>query len=100
MKISDDTLRGRTVISNDGLAVGEVTRLVIDTASWRVASMEVELRKDTADRIGIKRSMFRPTVVQIAVDTVQSVGDAIVLAIDLASLRTAEAAAEQAPPVH
>lgn len=98
MRISDDSLRGRTVISNDGLAVGEVTRVLIDTTTWRVETLEVELRKESADRIGIRRTMFRPTTVEISVDTVRSVGDAIVLAVDLANLRTPEAAAEPAPP--
>jgi len=73
MKISDDELRGRVVISGDGIAIGEVSRLFVDCTSWRVESIGVAL--------------------------IQSVGDAVVLAVKLDALRAADqpVATEPAP---
>ena len=52
MRISDETLRGRTVVASEGLAIGTVTLLFIDVDGWRVESLQVKLHKDIADRIG------------------------------------------------
>jgi sporulation protein YlmC with PRC-barrel domain len=100
MRISDDNLHGRTVISNDGLAVGEISCLFVDTATWRIESLQVELRRESADRIGVQRGLFHAAKIDIPVDLVRSVGDAVVLAVDLDNLRRSETPAEPAPSLH
>lgn len=87
MRVSDDNLRGRTVIGSDGLAIGEVTAAFIDTAAWRVESIRVTLRKDIADRLGAERTMFHAGSIEIPVAMVQSVGDAVVLGAAVDDLR-------------
>jgi sporulation protein YlmC with PRC-barrel domain len=37
MQISDEHLRGRTVIAADGQAIGEVAALFIDTSTWTIS---------------------------------------------------------------
>jgi sporulation protein YlmC with PRC-barrel domain len=91
MKISNDNLVGRVVISGDGIAMGEITRQFVETTNWRVEALQVELRKETAERIGIKHSMFHAPTIEIATALVQSVGDAIVLSVELDALRAPEA---------
>jgi sporulation protein YlmC with PRC-barrel domain len=100
MKISDDNLTGRVVISGDGIAIGEITRLFVDSASWRVESLQIALRKESAERIGIKHSMFHAATIEISVGLVQSVGDAVVLSVELSALRGPEATPPEpaAPP--
>lgn len=101
MKVSNDNLVGRVVISGDGIAIGEITRLFVDTASWRVESLQVALRKDSAERIGIKRSMFHASTIEIVTELVQSVGDAVVLSVVLDALRAPEApSAKPSAPLH
>ena len=51
MRLSDDNLRGRTVIGSDGLAIGEIAVLFLDSDAWRVESIQVRLRKEVADRL-------------------------------------------------
>jgi hypothetical protein len=58
MRLSDETLRGRTVIASDGLAIGKMAVLFLDSDAWRVESLQVKLHKDIADRLGASRSMF------------------------------------------
>jgi len=50
MRLSDQNLKGRTVISSDGQAIGEITSLFLDSEEWRVEAIQVGLRKGTADR--------------------------------------------------
>lgn len=87
MRLSDETLRGLTVISADGTAVGTVAELFVSSAEWRVESIRIELRKDIADRIGADRTMFHRGSIELPVAFVQSVSDAVVLSIDVEKLR-------------
>lgn len=87
MRLSDENLRGRTVIASDGLAIGEIAALFLDADAWRVESLHVKLRKDIADRLGAERSMFHAGALEIPIGLVQSVGDAVVLAVPVDDLR-------------
>lgn len=87
MRLSDENLRGRTVIGADGRAIGEIATIFLDSDAWSVESLHVKLRKDVADQLGASRSMFHAGMVEIPVRLVQSVGDAVVLSIPIDGLR-------------
>ena len=87
MRLSDENLRGRTVIAADGLAIGEIAALFLDSSDWRVESLQVKLHKDVADRLGADRGMFHAGALEIPIRMVQSVGDAVVLAVVVDELR-------------
>jgi sporulation protein YlmC with PRC-barrel domain len=87
MRLSDETLRGRTVIASDGLAVGQVAALFLDSDGWVVESLVVALRREIADRLGVSRNVFRPGTLEIPISSVQSVGDAVVLSVGVDALR-------------
>lgn len=89
MRLSDKTLHGRTVISADATVIGTVTELFISTSEWRIESICIELRKDIADRIGADRTVFHPGTIELPVSLIQSVGDAVVLTIEVEQLREA-----------
>jgi len=106
MRLADDNIRGRPVISADGQAIGSVTTVYVDATDWRVESLGVELHKDIADRIGAARSLFRRGVVEIPVALIQSIADTVVLGVAVDDLREGrrttregEAAPEAAPQV-
>lgn len=98
MRLSDDNFRGRTVIASDGLAIGEIAVLFLDSDAWRVESLQVRLRKDIADRLGADRSMFHAGVLEIPTGMVQSVGDAVVLSVPVDELRQVLPGATESPP--
>ena len=100
MRLSDESLRGRTVIASDGLAIGSIAQLFIDIDGWRVESVQVELHRDVADRLGAGRSWLHAGAVEIPIRLVQSVGDAMVLAIGVDESRQALPATSEAghPP--
>jgi|SRR5512138_741384 sporulation protein YlmC with PRC-barrel domain len=87
MRLSDENLRGLTVIGADGRAIGDIAALFLDSDSWRVESLRVTLRKDIADQLGASRTMFRAGTVEIPMRLVQSVGDALVLSVPVDGLR-------------
>jgi sporulation protein YlmC with PRC-barrel domain len=87
MRLSDETLRGRTVIAADGQAIGEVAALFLDSDAWRVESLQIKLRKEVADQLGATRGMFHAGTLELPVRMVQSVGDAIVLSVPALELR-------------
>ena len=86
------------MISADGLAVGEVTALFLDTDLWRVETLQVKLRNEIADRLGADHGMFRAGSIEIPSGMVQSVGDGVVLSVPVDALRQAlPGAGEPAP---
>jgi sporulation protein YlmC with PRC-barrel domain len=87
MRRSDDSLRGKHVITADGKAIGTIVGLFIDETKWHVDSVHVQLRKDVADRIGMRRSMFRSIGLELPIQLIQSVGDTVVLGVGLDELR-------------
>lgn len=87
MRLSDESLRGRTVIGADGQAIGEVAAIFLDSDSWTVESVRVKLRSGIADRLGAARSLFSAGTVEIPVRLIQSVADAMVLGTSVEGLR-------------
>ncbi|MFE8599701.1 PRC-barrel domain-containing protein [Archangium violaceum] len=100
MRLSDDNLRGRTVISSDGLAIGEISTLFLDSEAWRVESLQVRLRKEIADRLGADRSMFHAGALEIPIRMIHSVGDAVVLSVEVDGLRQVLPGASESTPAH
>jgi sporulation protein YlmC with PRC-barrel domain len=87
MRLSDENIRGRTIIAADGQVVGEVIALFLESDAWRVESLQAKLGKDIADQIGAGRSLFHAGTLEIPVRMVQSVGDTVVLTVPIDGLR-------------
>ncbi|MBV8674423.1 MAG: hypothetical protein JOZ33_13400 [Acidobacteriaceae bacterium] len=87
MPISDDQLRGRTVIAADGQAIGELNSLFIDTSTWIVAALQIKLNKSVAEQLGAVRGLLRAATLDLPVRLVQSVGDAVLLSVPTLELR-------------
>jgi sporulation protein YlmC with PRC-barrel domain len=86
MRISDEDMRGRTIIAADGQVVGEVSALFFDTEVWRVQALMVTLRKETADQVGVSRGLFHAATLEIPVRVIQSVGETVVLSVSIEAL--------------
>jgi sporulation protein YlmC with PRC-barrel domain len=87
MRLSDESLRGRTVICADGKAIGAIAELFISSTDWHVESIRIELHKDIADRIGANRTVFHRGTIELPVGFIQSVSDTVVLSVDVEKLR-------------
>jgi sporulation protein YlmC with PRC-barrel domain len=87
MQVSDEQLRGRTVIAAEGQAIGEVAALFIDTSTWTISALQIKLSKSAADQLGATRSMLHAATFEVPVRVVQSVGDAVLLSVPTDELR-------------
>jgi len=87
MPISDEHLRGRTVIAADGQAIGEVAALFIDTSTWTVVALQIKLSKPVAEQLGAARGLLRAATLELPVRLVQSVGDAVLLSVPTLELK-------------
>ncbi len=88
-------LHGRPVVDASGHVLGEVDELFIDCVSWTVSSLRIKLRREAANAIGVSRGAFRAATLEIPSSAIQSVGDAVVLYRDAASLVPGETAEPQ-----
>ena len=87
VRLSDETIRGKTVVGSDGQVIGEVSALFLNSEAWRIESLQVKLRRQTADHIGASHGIFHAGSIEIPVGSVQSVGDAVVLSVAVDDLR-------------
>jgi sporulation protein YlmC with PRC-barrel domain len=87
MQVSDEHLRGRTVIAAEGQAIGEVAALFIDTSTWTIMALQVKLNKSAAEQLGAARSILHAATFELPVRIVQSVGDAVLLSVPTLELR-------------
>jgi sporulation protein YlmC with PRC-barrel domain len=87
MQISDEHLRGRTVIAADGQAIGEVAALFIDTSTWTIVALQIKLSKSAAEQVGAARGLLRAATLDLPVRMVQSVSDTVLLSVPTLELR-------------
>ena len=94
MQVSDEHLRGRTVIAADGQAIGEVAALFIDTSTWIIVALQIKLSKSAAERLGAARGLLRAATFELPVRMIQSVGDTVLLSVPTLELRQIPDAAD------
>jgi sporulation protein YlmC with PRC-barrel domain len=88
--MTDDALHGRTVLSADGHAVGELSHLLIDHGKLELAGMEVKVRRNVAERLHLPHSFLKPPTLTIPAENVHSIGDVVILEVGLESLAARE----------
>jgi sporulation protein YlmC with PRC-barrel domain len=87
VRLSDETIRGKVVIGADGQVVGVVAALFLNSDAWRIESLQVTLRREAADFLGAPHGLFHAGSIEIPVGMVQSVGDTVVLSVEVHDLR-------------
>jgi sporulation protein YlmC with PRC-barrel domain len=83
--LTDDSLHGRTVLTSDGHALGELTHILI-AGKLALAGVEVKVRRNVAERLRLPHSRLKAPTIQIPAATVHSVGDVVILEVGLDSL--------------
>jgi sporulation protein YlmC with PRC-barrel domain len=86
-QVSDEHLRGRTVIAADGQAIGEVASLFIDTSTWMIVALQIKLSKSAAEQLGAAHSLLRAATFELPIRMVKSVADAVLLSVPTLELR-------------
>lgn len=83
-------LNGKTVIDGAGDVVGTVEDTTVEGDSWTVVALRLKLLRDTADQVGARHGMFRSAVVDVPIEAVAAVGQAVVLNVSIANLPTGQ----------
>ncbi len=77
----------RNVIAVDGRIVGELSGVYIDTNSWTVFGLELEVKKDVMDELNMKKPVLRTPKAMISIDQVKLMSsDTVQLNVPIADL--------------
>jgi sporulation protein YlmC with PRC-barrel domain len=96
--VYEESVRGRSVVDSTGRVIGAVDALVIDTEALRIDALRAKLDKEIADEIGAPHSTLRAARLDIPINFVQSVADAVILKGPVGTLRTLEHPTAEQPP--
>jgi sporulation protein YlmC with PRC-barrel domain len=72
-------MNGMKVISDDANTLGEVEGAHVDTKTWQITHLDVELTKEATKELNFKKPMFGSLTVCLPISTVKQVGDVITL---------------------
>jgi sporulation protein YlmC with PRC-barrel domain len=76
----------KRVISKEGRELGFLAGSTIDTVKWTVISIMVDVPKEQAKELGIKKKLFKPVIINVSTDLISVVGDVIQLRLDMKEL--------------
>ncbi|MEM2944644.1 MAG: hypothetical protein QW087_07890 [Methanomassiliicoccales archaeon] len=76
----------KDVITKDGKRIGTFVGATVDTETWKVVTLVVEVSKDVIEDLKIKKSVLKIPRVAIKTDSVGVVGDIVQLNIDFKTL--------------
>jgi len=92
LKVSN--MNGLKVITADAITLGEIDGARVNTKTWQITSLDVELTNEATMELGFKKPMFGSLTVCLPIETVMTVGDVITLnqsILEFKSLRECKA---------
>jgi sporulation protein YlmC with PRC-barrel domain len=79
---------GRRVVGRHGREIGTVESIIFDTdGPWMVRSFNVRLEKGVIDDLKLKKSLLTTPLISIATKDIRTVGDIVMLSIDINQLQ-------------
>ncbi len=77
----------KEVITADAFDVGEVSGAEVETKSWRISHLYVNLTDDATRELGFKKPFLGRLTVCLPVNVVKAYGDVITLSSNLGQLK-------------
>ncbi len=96
MILSDEDLKGKSVVAKDGRTVGKVEGCQLDFDLWRVVSIRVRVARAMVGPLGLKKPLLGSATLDVRVDSVEGVADVVVLRLTVEELRNAQPRVEPA----
>ncbi|NLL94933.1 MAG: hypothetical protein GX224_04175 [Thermoplasmatales archaeon] len=81
-------LKGKKVVSSDGIVLGTLDEVVVDAERWVVPTFKMKLDKAAYEHLGVKRGLFAKTVSGIPASDIASVSETVSLYPTAAELRS------------
>ena len=72
-------MNGMKVITADAFRLGEVDGAHVDSGTWQITNLIVELTKEATKELNFKKPMFGSLTVCLPITAVKQVGDVITL---------------------
>ncbi|MCX6651465.1 MAG: hypothetical protein NT131_07415 [Methanomassiliicoccales archaeon] len=76
----------KRIISKEGRELGFLAGSTVDTVKWTVVNILVDVPKEQAKELGIKKKLFKPVIIKVSTDLIGVVGDVIQLRLDMKEL--------------
>ena len=76
----------RNVITSDGRFIGTLAGAYIDTGTWMVSGLLLEINKDVIDELKIKKPMLRAAKAMIMINLVRVTSDTVQLNVAMSEL--------------
>ncbi|MDH7507767.1 MAG: hypothetical protein QHH00_00015 [Methanomassiliicoccales archaeon] len=77
----------KDVITRDGKKIGTLVGANVDTKTWTVLTLIVEVFKEVIEDLKIKKSVLKAPRITLKTDIVGVVGDVVQLNVDIKELR-------------
>ncbi|MEM3059870.1 MAG: hypothetical protein QXN93_07330 [Methanomassiliicoccales archaeon] len=77
----------KDVITKDGRKIGKLVSATVDTKTWAVLALIVEIYKDVMEDLKIKKSVLKAPRITLKTNIVSVVGDVVQLNTDFKDLK-------------
>lgn len=77
----------KDVITKDGKKIGALIGVNVDTKTWTVLTLVVEVFKEVIEDLKIKKSVLKAPKITLKTDIVNVVGDVVQLSVDIKELK-------------
>jgi len=81
------TLAGKEVLSKQACVIGKVYEIEIDTKTWRVTHIDVDLNKTTVEKLGLTKHRLERVKATIPTETIEAISDHIILSQAIEDLK-------------
>lgn len=83
-------MNGMKVITADAYTLGEIDGAHVNTANWKITNLDVNLSKEAAKELGLKKPRLMSLTVCLPVTVIKRIGDVITLKQSLEEFKNLE----------
>lgn len=84
--VSTGLLIGKKILAQDGLELGHVDSLIVDTETWQVTALGVKVARDKLEQLNLKRRLVGSQSVVVPTSEVAAATDVVMLKGPLSEL--------------
>ena len=85
-EVSTGLLIGKKILARDGLELGHVDSLIVDTDTWQVTALGVKVARDKLEQLNLKRKLVGSQSVVVPTSEVAAATDVVMLKGPLSEL--------------
>lgn len=88
IRLRPEKLNDKSVIDSKAHVIGEAAGVEIDTLTWKVTHLCINLSDDAIEALGYKKPFIGKVLIDVPVDTIEKVSDVIVMKQSLAEIKS------------